>query len=68
MKTIYEARITPTWQPRDFDDKAEAEAFVEAAGAGRIVTFVRDYDGRDRSCAMVTYEAGSWTGHEIVQR
>lgn len=60
MERIFEANAYPL--PRqDFADEAEARRFVEAnTNDGTVVTFVRDFDGRDRSCAMWRWKAGSW--------
>lgn len=65
MRTIYEATSYPA--KRDFDDEIEARKFVEDRGKGRVVTFVRGYDGKDRSAAMSVYENGAWKGVEIHQ-
>lgn len=64
MTVIYEATAYPT-PARDFADLADARAFIEEKGEGRIVTFVRDFDGRDRSAGMEVYKEGMWTGVNI---
>ena len=62
---IYEAHVFP--RVRDYDNEAEARAWVEENGQGHIVTFIRDYDGRDRSCALNKFEDGEWKGVNIHQ-
>jgi hypothetical protein len=64
MKTIYNAQRYGKID-RDFDTIEEAKAAIEAIGDGRVVTFVRGFDGKDRSCAMVSYDGQKWTGHDI---
>lgn len=46
----------------DFASETEARATVEAHGSGHVVTFIRGYDGRDRSCAMNVFKDGAWSG------
>ena len=46
----------------DFASETEARTTVEAHGSGYVVTFIRDYTGRDRSCAMNVFKAGAWDG------
>ena len=57
---IYEA--TAGLNSTDHASEAEARAAVEAHGSGRVVTFIRDYTGYDRSCAMNVYKDGAWDG------
>lgn len=64
MQIIYEATAYPH-PPKDFTDEIEARKFVEAVGEGRVVTFVRGFDGRERSAAMSKYENGTWNGINI---
>lgn len=64
MQIIYEVNCFPA--PRlDVADKFEARRIVEEKGEGRIVTFVKGFDGRDRSAAMEVYENGAWRGVNI---
>jgi hypothetical protein len=58
--TIYEAHAGS--KVADHAVEAEARAAVEAHGSGYVVTFVRGYDGRDRSCAMNVFKNGAWDG------
>jgi hypothetical protein len=57
---IYEAHAGST--ATDYASETEARAAVEANGSGYVVTFVRGYDGRDRSCAMNVFKDGAWDG------
>jgi hypothetical protein len=63
MRIIYEANCS--LKKQDFDSEQDARAAVEANGSGYVVTFVRGYDGRDRSAAMSKFENGSWKGINI---
>lgn len=65
MVTIYEAHAAYPTPTRDFDDEDEARRYVEAAGEGYVVTFVRGFDGCDRSAAMSKYENSAWRGLSI---
>jgi len=58
--TIYEAHTGA--KTTDYTSQAEARTAVEAHGSGYVVTFVRGYDGRDRSCAMNVFKDGAWDG------
>lgn len=63
MIKIYEVRTGLSSQ--DFDDKGEAIAAVEAHGSGSVATFIRGFDGRDRSCALQSFDDGAWKGVDI---
>jgi hypothetical protein len=68
MEKLYEVTIVrPNYkfERTDYTDIKEAFAAVEAAGTGRVVSFVRDFDGRERSCAMAVYENGAWRNVSI---
>lgn len=66
MKQIYEVRLAPDWTAKDYANEQEALDAVERAGSGRITTFVRDFDGRDRSCALRVFD-GAWRSVDISQ-
>ena len=61
--TIYEAHTGI--DSADFASETEARATVEAHGSGYVVKFIRDYTGRDRSCAMTVFKGGAWDGVDI---
>jgi len=61
--TIYEAHIG--LDSADFAIETEARAAVETHGSGYVVKFIRDYTGRDRSCAMNVFKDGAWDGVDI---
>lgn len=63
MTRIYEAHIG--MKREDFDDETKARASVEANGSGYVVTYIRGFDGRDRSCAMNVFKEGAWSGVDI---
>lgn len=63
MQIIYEATAHPF--RIDFDSKEEAMQYVEKQGEGRVVTFVKGYDGRERSSAMIVFKHGQWHGVDI---
>jgi hypothetical protein len=65
MKAIYEARSNGTTV--DFDTEAEAIEWIESCGFGQIVTFIRDFDGRERSCKLECFDSseGGWRGVDI---
>ena len=63
MTRIYEVRSMNILE--DFESEAEARAFVERRGVGHVTTFIRDFDGRERSCALNVYENGVWRGVDI---
>lgn len=63
MQVIYEAHTGLNRE--DFADQAEARRTVENHGSGYIVTFVRGYDKRDRSCAMNVWRDSKWQGVDI---
>lgn len=63
MQAIYETTIRA--DVTDYASESEAREAVEAAGEGRVVTFIRDYDGRERSCAMSVFRDGAWRGVNI---
>jgi hypothetical protein len=63
MRTIYEAHYGRN-NVQDFDSEADARKIVEENNSGYVVTFVRGFDGRDRSCAMHKFD-GEWKGINI---
>ena len=63
MRKIFETHAAG--KVRDFDTEAEARQEVEKHGIGFFVTFIRGFDGRDRSCAMETYSEGAWRQRDI---
>jgi hypothetical protein len=63
LNLIFEATVGP--RTEDFAGLGEAKRWVERASHGRVVTFVKDFDGRERSCAMEVYENGVWRGVNI---
>ena len=46
----------------EYATESEAKAVVEATGHGYLVCWVRDFDGRCRSCNMVVFHDGVWEG------
>jgi hypothetical protein len=67
MEQIFEANThnAKGFHKEDFTTEAEARSFVEANGSGHVTTFVRGFDGRERSCALNKFEAGVWVGCNI---
>jgi len=63
MKKIFEAHANQ--KTVDFDSETEAKSFVEAAGEGYVVTFVRGFDNRDRSSGMESFAGTTWRGINI---
>jgi hypothetical protein len=63
MNKIYEVHIG--MQVDDLLNEQEARRKVEEAEHGYIVTFVRGFDNRDRSCAINVYDNGAWRGVNI---
>lgn len=49
----------------DFYNMEAAQTFVEKHGEGRVVTFIRGSDNRDRSCAMKNFHDGKWRDVDI---
>lgn len=65
MQAIYEANVFPARE--DFDTIEEAKAFVEAKGSGHVTKFIRGFDGKDRSCALITFDGKNWNGVDITR-
>lgn len=63
MQITYEATAYP--KKFDFANIADAKRFVESEGEGRVVTFVKGFDGRERSAAMIVFRNGAWDGVNI---
>lgn len=64
MQKIYEARSMN--RVEDFATIEEAKAFIEGRGVGSVTTFVRDFDGRDRSAALDVFSDGEWRAVSIA--
>ena len=63
MQRIFEAQTYPT--TADYSSEVEAREAVEKHGSGYVVTYIRGFDGRDRSCAMNVWKDGAWHGVDI---
>jgi type IV secretory pathway ATPase VirB11/archaellum biosynthesis ATPase len=64
MTKIFEARSMN--RVEDFSTIEEAKVWIEGRGFGSVTTFIRGFDGRDRSCALITLNAdGAWRGIDI---
>lgn len=59
MEKIYNAKRYGKID-EDFKTIEEAKAAIEAIGDGSVVTFVRGFDGRDRSAALIAYDGKEW--------
>lgn len=62
MVKIWETRVEPDWQPVDWPSEAAAKRFVESHRSGRLVLFVRSFDGHDQAGAMWVWDNGCWRG------
>lgn len=68
MQTIYEATAIATdgkSTKQDFNIEIDARKWVEESGAGRVVTFIKGFDGCERSCAMDAFRNGIWENVNI---
>jgi hypothetical protein len=68
MQTIFEANwydFGRNYHRVDCDDESIARKLVEDNESGHVTTFVRGFDGRDRSCALHRFEDGRWVAVNI---